>query len=146
MLNNLNQALRAYAQVEVETVIDQASPHKLILMLFEGAIKSTNQSLLHMQNRNISEKGLAISRTIRIIEEGLKASLDLEQGGAIATQLDHLYDYMLRQLLTASLRNESAPLQEVARLLCELRDAWSSIDPAAAQRMQPNEQAVMATP
>ena len=142
---NPSQALRAYAQVEVETVIDQASPHKLILMLFEGAIKSTNQSLLHMQNRNIAEKGQTISRTIRIIEEGLKASLDTMQGGAIALQLQELYDYMLRQLLTASLRNESAPLQEVARLLCELRDAWASIDPAIAQHSAQSRHTEVAT-
>lgn len=134
MQTNSTKALRAYAQVEVETVIDHASPHKLIQMLFEGAIKSANQALLHLQNRNIAEKGLAISRAIRIIEEGLKTSLDTTKGGAIALQLQELYDYMLRQLLTASLRNEDAPLKEVVHLLCELRDAWSSIDPAAAKQ------------
>jgi flagellar secretion chaperone FliS len=128
----LNQALRAYAKVEVETMIEQASPHKLVLMLFEGAIKSTNQAMLHLQNGAIADKGMAISRTIRIIEDGLMASLDVEHGGAIATQLQSLYDYMLRRLLTASLRNDIAALQEVAKLLGELRDAWGSMDQNAA--------------
>ncbi|TAK89943.1 MAG: flagellar export chaperone FliS [Burkholderiaceae bacterium] len=127
----LNQALRAYAKVEVETMIEQASPHKLVLMLFEGAIKSTNQAMLHLQNGAIAEKGMAISRTIRIIEDGLLASLDVEHGGAIAAQLQALYDYMLRRLLMASLRNDIGALQEVAKLLSELRDTWTTIDQQA---------------
>ncbi len=133
----LNQALRAYAKVEVETMIEQASPHKLVLMLFEGAIKSTNQALLHLQNGAIADKGMAISRTIRIIEDGLLASLDLEHGGGIAAQLQELYDYMLRRLLTASLRNDASALQEVAKLLGDLRDSWNAMNQhtTATQRM-----------
>jgi len=132
-----NQALRAYAKVEVETMIEQASPHKLVLMLFEGAIKNINQAMLHLQNGAIAEKGMAISRTIRIIEDGLLASLDLEHGGGLAAQLQELYDYMLRRLLTASLRNDVSALQEVAKLLGDLRDAWNAMnqDTAAAQRV-----------
>ena len=132
----LNKALRAYNQVEVETVIEQASPHKLVLMLFEGAIKSANQALLHMKNREIAAKGQALSRTIRIIEEGLKISLDHEQGGKLAEQLDSLYDYMLRQLLLASLRNDGEILREVIQLLSDLRDAWAAMEQQATASLE----------
>ena len=71
-----------------------------------------------------------MTRAIAIVDEGLKGCLD-PSGGEIAAQLSQLYDYMCRRLLLASLRNDAAGLDEVARLLSELRGAWAKIDPAA---------------
>lgn len=124
------RAAKAYAQVGVETGVASASPHRLIVMLYEGALKSIAEAGAHLAAGNIAGKGEAISRAIAIIEQGLKASVDLEQGGAIAAQLAELYDYMNRRLLVASMNNDTAPLAEVSGLLRELGEAWSAIDAA----------------
>ncbi len=86
-----------------------------------------------MNAGNIQEKGNAISKAIRIIDDGLKASLDKQVGGEIATNLDALYDYMSRRLLEANIKNDPAILEEVRGLLADLRDTWNQIggNPAA---------------
>ena len=120
-------AAKAYARVGVETDIATADPHKLILMLFEGALLAITKAKLHMQQNAISAKGEAISAAIAIINEGLKASLDVKAGGKIAEKLYALYEYMCHRLLLANLKNQPEMLDEVADLLRELNDAWNSI-------------------
>lgn len=122
-----NNAARAYARIGLETGVAAASPHRLILMLFDGAIAATADAAAQLAENRIAGKGKAISNAIRIIEEGLKASLDPKGGGEIAESLGELYDYMSRRLLLSSLRNDVAGLAEVARLLTELREAWAAI-------------------
>jgi flagellar protein FliS len=122
-----NNAARAYARIGLETGVAAANPHRLILMLFDGAIAATADAAAQLAENRIAGKGKAISNAIRIIEEGLKASLDPEGGGEIAESLGELYDYMSRRLLLSSLRNDVAGLAEVTRLLTELREAWAAI-------------------
>ena len=123
----LYRAANAYANIDLEIGVQVANPHRLILMLFEAAILATNKARGYMENNNISGKGMAISRAIQIIEEGLKVSLDENAGGELALQLKDLYEYMSRRLLVASMRNEPAGLVEVASLLEQLREAWAAI-------------------
>jgi flagellar protein FliS len=111
----------------METGVVAASPHKLIVMLFDGALVSITNALLNMRSGNIGEKGKAISKAIMIIDSGLRAALDKKVGGEIAEGLDALYEYMSGRLLTANLKNDPAILEEVQRLLTELRDAWNQI-------------------
>jgi flagellar protein FliS len=120
-------AARAYADVGLETGVTAANPHRLIVMLYDGAIEAISDARTHVANGAQQAKSAAISRAIGIIEQGLRASLDLTRGAAIATQLDDLYDYMARRLLVASLRNDAAALAEVAALLSDLRGAWQAI-------------------
>jgi len=120
-------AARAYATIGLETGVAAASPHAMILMLYDGALMSIREAAQHMAAGRIAERGRAISRAISIIDGGLKASLDLSRGGEIAGWLDQLYDYMNRQLLGVSLRDDAAGLAEVDGLLSELRGAWSEI-------------------
>ena len=120
-------AASTYARIGLETGVAAANPHRLILMLFDGAIAAIADAAAKLSEQRIAGKGQAVSRAIRIIEEGLKASLDLESGGEIAGSLNEMYDYMSRRLLLASLRNDRAGLDEVARLLGELRGAWLDI-------------------
>jgi len=122
----------AYRKVGLETQIDSASPHKLVVMLFDGALVAVANAQRFMGNKEIAEKGKSISRAIDIIANGLQASLDLECGGEIAAQLDALYEYMGQRLLHANLRNDIAALREVSTLLQELKSAWEKIadDPA----------------
>ena len=80
-----------------------------------------------MSREEVAAKGLAITKAIAILDGGLKASLDIKAGGELAERLSGLYDYMLRQLFVANLRNDATTLDEVARLLNELRGAWAQI-------------------
>ena len=128
-MNAMNKnALNAYSQVAIDAGVGTASPHKLISMLFDGALMSVAAARLHMQRKDIAAKGAAISKAIAIIDEGLKISLDVKAGGELAQNLKALYEYMCHRLLEANLKNEIEPLNEVGRLLAELKGAWDSID------------------
>ena len=131
MFGSRQTGVNAYAKVGIETGVLAASPHKLIVMLFDGALVSISNALVNMRAGTIGEKGKAISKAIMIIDSGLRASLDKKVGGEIAEGLDALYEYMSGRLLTANLKNDPAILEEVQRLLTELRDAWNQIGDAA---------------
>lgn len=124
-------ALQAYTSVGVETGVMEADPHKLILMLFDGAIAAIAAARGHMQQKDIARKGEAISKAITIIDHGLKASLDQNAGGKLAQDLNALYEYMCNRLLLANLKNQPQALDEVNRLLTELKTAWESIGQGA---------------
>lgn len=144
MFGSRQSGVNAYANVGMETGVVAASPHKLIVMLFDGALLSLNNALMHMRAGNIGEKGKAISRAILIIDSGLRASLDKKVGGEIAEGLDSLYEYMSERLLQANLKNQPDIIEEVQRLLTDLRDAWNAIGtlPAAQQAQAPAAPAV----
>lgn len=127
MFGSRQTGVNAYAKVGMETGIVAASPHKLIVMLFDGAVVALNQALLGMRGNDIEAKGKSISKAIMIIDSGLRASLDKKAGGEIAEGLDSLYEYMSARLLTANLKNDTSIVEEVRRLLTELRDAWNAI-------------------
>jgi flagellar secretion chaperone FliS len=122
----------AYSQVGMETGVQAANPHKLIVMLFDGALQAVRTAREHMKNGDIEAKGKSVSHATSIITSGLRASLDLSKGGEIASNLDALYDYMVRRLMHAHLHNDFAAMDEVDRLLGELRDAWNAIGDTAA--------------
>lgn len=133
MFGSMNNPAKSYASVSIDTAVNSADPHKLILMLFDGAISAINISKLHMEQGNTAEKGIHISKAISLIIDGLKASLNIEAGGELAVRLDGLYDYMAQRLLWANLKNETGPLDEVSALLGELRDAWAQIPKVQAE-------------
>jgi flagellar protein FliS len=122
----------AYSKVAMETGVTAASPHKLILMLFEGALKAIATAQEQMKSGDIAGKGLSISKATAIIEEGLRASLDKKVGGDIAVNLDALYAYMNSQLMLGHLQNDVAKLEDVQKLLRDLKGAWEAIDPTPA--------------
>ncbi len=127
MFATAQRGANAYAKVGVETGVAAASPHKLIVMLFDGALLSIATALQQMQEGNIPAKGMAISKAINIIDNGLRASLDQKAGGTIAVSLDALYEYMSTRLLTANLQNAPEMLEEVRGLLQDLRESWVAI-------------------
>jgi flagellar protein FliS len=136
MFGSSNKGANAYAKVGLETGVVASSPHELIVMLFEGALAAVRNASTHMKAGEIEKKGMAISKAIMIVENGLRASLDKEAGGQIAHSLDSLYDYIGRRLLMANLTNQSEILDEVYALLADLKGAWDAIGqtvaPAAA--------------
>lgn len=119
----------AYRQIGVATSIDGASPHRLIEMLFDGYAEAVNQARGAMRERQVEAKGKSISRAAKIVDEGLKACLNLEAGGALATDLRNLYDYVALRLVLANVRNDEKILDECARLIEPLRQAWKDIGP-----------------
>jgi flagellar secretion chaperone FliS len=127
MFGSVKYGANAYAKVGVETGVVAASPHKLIVMLYDGALVAILSAMNHMKSGNIPEKGKYISKAILIIDSGLRASLNKDAGGEIALNLDSLYDYMSNRLLQANLTNQPELLEEVYGLLLDLKSAWDAI-------------------
>jgi flagellar protein FliS len=122
----------AYRQIGVQTEVSAASPHRLVSMLFDGCLDALNQARGAMRQGQIEIKGKAISRAARIVDEGLRAALDLRDGGTLAADLHELYGYLSMRLVQANLRNDEALLDECQSLLTPLRDAWREIAPQVA--------------
>ncbi len=116
----------AYRTLSVETALTDADPHRMIAMLYDGALQAVARARVALAKRDISARGAAITQAIRIVDEGLKASLD-PRGGEIAANLRNLYVYMTKRLLEANLHADDEALQEVVRLLDTLRDGWKGI-------------------
>ncbi|PMR77690.1 flagellar export chaperone FliS [Billgrantia endophytica] len=123
----------AYARVGVESGVMSASPHQLIVMLFDGALSSIRAARIHMQAGSVAEKGRAISKALDIVNNGLLAALDTEKGGEIAERLGSLYDYVVRLLLAANLHDDQESLDQAERLLEDIASAWREIGSAGAQ-------------
>lgn len=129
MFGSATSGASAYARVDVETGVAAASPHKLVVMLFEGAMIAISSAIQQMNAGDIAGKGKSISKAITIIDEGLRASLDKKVGGEIALNLDALYEYMSSRLVIANLKNQPAILEEVHQLLKGLKESWEAIAP-----------------
>ncbi len=121
----------SYHRVHVETGIEAADPHKLVEMLFQGAIDAISKARGALERQDLRVKGEQISKAVRIVEEGLRAALDPVSGGQIARDLDQLYAYVVRKLTLANIRNDDAALAECVSLLLPVREAWSGIRPSA---------------
>jgi flagellar protein FliS len=134
---NAHFAATAYADVDVATGVASASPHRLTLMLYDAALKQMGLAERHMEAGRMAEKGNAMTMAIRIVEEGLKGTLDLSSGTQqeLALSLKALYEYINSCLLKASLRNDPVLLAEARALLTVLRDAWAGIAPSAPSPM-----------
>lgn len=126
---NAHTAINTYAKVGVESGVVAADPHKLIAMLYQGALLAIANARNAILRKDIAAKGTAISKAILIIGDGLKASLDRKVGGELAHNLADLYDYMDSRLLQANLHNDVDTLDEVAQLLNDLKTAWDEIRP-----------------
>jgi flagellar protein FliS len=124
-----NPFANAYRQVGNETAVAAATPHRLIEMLFDGCMDALAQARGALRNGQVEVKGRALSRAARIVDEGLRASLDLRDGGALAADLHALYGYLTMRLTAANLRNDEAAIEECQRLLSPLQEAWQAIGP-----------------
>lgn len=144
MYTNSKSAANAYANVGLETGVVAASPHQLIVMLYEGAELAVRMAIKHMNEGDMAKKSAAITKASSIILDGLKAALDPQQGGEIAQRLDALYDYMNNRLMLAHVKNQTAPLEEVQGLLRELHGAWQQIGTSARTASQPSHHSIAA--
>jgi flagellar secretion chaperone FliS len=123
-------ALKQYQQVGVQAAIADATPHRLILLLMQGALEKIATAKGYTLRGN-SEKGSLISEAISILD-GLRESLNFEVGGEIAENLELIYDYCQRRLLEANIKNDPVMLDEVYGLLREIKLAWEAIPDAMA--------------
>lgn len=123
---NAMAAMRQYQAVNTKSQASEASPHRLIQMLMEGGLTRLAQARGAMERGQLAMKGELIGKAIGIIG-GLRAGLNREQGGEIAANLDALYEYMVARLTQANLHNQTAPLEEVAGLLRNIKSGWDEI-------------------
>ncbi|WP_312739607.1 flagellar export chaperone FliS [Cedecea neteri] len=126
-----SSGVQAYQQVGLESAVMSASPHQLVVMLFDGALSALVRARLFLEQEQIPQKGEALSKAINIIDNGLKAGLNMDVGGDLPVNLANLYDYMVRRLLHANLRNDVEAIAEVERLLANIADAWKQIGPTS---------------
>ena len=133
MFGSSQSPIKAYAQVGVDSAVQSADPHRLILLLFEGAESAIAIAKAAISQKNMQSKSIAIGKAVDIINDGLNASLNKEAGGDLAKKLSALYDYMCARLLYANLKSDLSALEEVADLLGEIHGAWAEIE----QKHQP---------
>lgn len=119
----------AYHQVGVQTMVSSASAHGLVALLFDGFMAAVHRAKGAMRQGDIAGKGQAIGHAVRIIDEGLKAALDLKAGGKLAADLSDLYAYVCLRLIQANLNSDETALDECVGLLSPLREAWQAIGP-----------------
>ena len=119
-------AAKAYQQLDTESQVEGASPHRLIQLMMERALAKIGLARSQMKDGKVQEKGNNISDAISIIN-GLQASLNHKADRRMSENFDALYAYMMRRLLEANLQNDDGILEEVAGLLRELKEAWDAI-------------------
>ena len=119
----------AYRQVGAHSGVENASPHALIQMLFEGLFQSLNAARGAMERGEIEEKGRHLGKAVRILQEGLAAGLDLDKGGELAGNLKLLYDYSVKQLTHANVHNDVGLVEEVIGVLQLVAQGWKEIGP-----------------
>jgi flagellar secretion chaperone FliS len=129
------------ANAYVQTHVQSRSPLELVVMLYDGALRFLGDARTAIEQNDLARKRTAMSRALAIMSE-LQSTLNIEQGGEIATQLDSLYTYLNGRMLDASMKNDVAALDESAGLLAMLRSAWADIAaneaaPAAAAAGRP---------
>lgn len=129
MLGYTRNAISAYQKTGVEVAVEVADPYRLVLLLFEGVQAAIGAARLAIVEKQVATRGESISKAIDIISNGLKASLNQEQGGDLAGRLDALYDYMVIRLLQANLKCDDKALEEVSGLVGEIHSAWREIAP-----------------
>lgn len=134
MFGMKKSGVNAYASVGLETGVVDASPLKLIVMLYDGAITACIHAQQAMAQHDIAKKGQYLTQAVTIVDSGLRACLDKRAGGDIAQKLDELYQYMTRTLMEASVRLDVKKVQEIQQLLMELKGAWEALEKTAIAR------------
>jgi len=123
----VNPQLQIYRQQQVQHEIEQASPVRLVVMLYDKAVSLLRQSVLHIDRNNVKAKGEALNRVVEIIGE-LQTVLNREEGGLVAQNLDAMYEFMIQSVTLANLNNDSQPLDGVLKVLEELQKGWQELE------------------
>lgn len=116
--------LNQYQQTSIETGIENASPHKLVSMIYDGVVDTLALVKGAIERKDYETKANKVNHAITLIG-GLRVGLDLENGGDVAKNYSDIYTYANQQLLQVSLKNDLDILAEVASLMRELRTSWN---------------------
>ncbi|TSE25189.1 Flagellar protein FliS [Tepidimonas sediminis] len=119
----------AYLRQAAASRVAAASPHELIAMLFDAIDEQIGLALAAMEARQTEQRGRAVNKAIRLLNEGLREGLDLEKGGELAERLDALYEYCSARLAEAHAKRDRAMFEEVRQHLRSVADAWNQIRP-----------------
>lgn len=130
--------IASYQQISIESDVRGADPHRLIVLLFDGAESALQQAQARLAINDIKGKSDSIIKAIEIIQSGLAASLDTDQGGDLAQNLKALYDYMASRLIHANAHMDANAIREVQGLLGEIASAWREI--GVTGRQNPEQQ------
>ncbi|WP_313076800.1 flagellar export chaperone FliS [Melaminivora sp.] len=135
-----SRSASAYQRINVETSMPTFDPHQLVALLYEGVLNAIASARGALARNDVQAKCDGIGKAVRILEEGLLTALDREAGGELAASLEAVYDYSLRRLIQANMANDDAMLQEVARLIEPISQAWRDMkNPAAAAMAAAND-------
>jgi flagellar secretion chaperone FliS len=132
-----SRAASAYKRIAAETSVQGANPHSLVELLFDALLQSLATARGAIARGDVVAKGQAIGKAVRIIEEGLKAGLNVRDGGELAQNLQALYDYSIRRLTLANLRNDVRMLEEVSGLIEPVASSWKLIRGPGPAYLQP---------
>ena len=121
----------AYQRINVETSMHTIDQHRLVGLLYEGVLSSIANARGSMARGDVLGKCNAISKAVRILEEGLSTALDKVDGGELAQNLGDVYEYCVRRLILANARNDDAVMQEVMRLIEPIAVSWNAIKDGA---------------
>jgi flagellar protein FliS len=124
-----SRSAAAYRKVGVETGVQQANPHQLVDMLFDGLLSSVGSARVALARGDIKSKCQHILNAVCILDEGLKCSLNLAEGGELAVNLQRVYDYCVVRLTQANARNDDAALAEVIKVITPVAQGWKQISP-----------------
>ncbi|MBN2607029.1 MAG: flagellar export chaperone FliS [Thiotrichales bacterium] len=116
--------LNQYQQTSLETGLENASPHKLVSMLYDGALETMANAKGAIERKDYETKAHNLNRAILIIGT-LRSGLDMENGGEVANNYAELYGYINQKLLHVSFKNDLEALADVMDLIRDLRDSWN---------------------
>jgi len=129
----MNEYAKAYSSTETYSGVAYADPHSLITQMFDGTLKRIAQAKGCLERNDNAGKGENLGHAIAIIGN-LEGCLNLEQGGELAANLSSLYDYMIQKLSEGNINNDISKLNEVIKLILEIKSAWVQISPAQTQK------------
>lgn len=118
---------QAYRIVGAHTAVDGAGPAQLIVLLFDALAEAVAGAERALQQKDVQAKGRAIARALRLIDEGLMPAVDLKHGGRLAQDLRELYQYVVRRLTQANLRNDAHALADCRKVIDPLHAAWREL-------------------
>jgi flagellar protein FliS len=123
---NALSALSQYGKIKDDTQTMYASPHQLMLMLFDGALEAMSLTIAAIQNKNFELRSKQNTRSITIIN-GMRECLDMDAGGELAENLYSLYEYMAQELFRASFKNDAETVRNIQTMLKDIRGSWEKI-------------------
>jgi len=126
-MSGASRGALAYRTVDAQS----RSPLELVVMLYDGGVRFLGDALEANQRKDMVARAIAVSKALAIVGE-LRSTLNLDEGGDMALDLDRLYDYMMNRLLDVTTKRDTSGLEEVQRLMITVRDGWRQLSASAS--------------